>query len=573
MRKRHLTVVALLAVLLSWSLTSAQQKKQTEASPTSGHETAVARNLYVFNALVKELENTYVDSIRTDEAFKIAIAAMLNTVDPYTEYFASDDKEALLRMTTGAYGGIGAVITERDGDTYIYQPLVGTPSFNAGMKAGDKLLRVDSVDVTGKRSENVTRLLKGEPGTRVKVTVMRPYTPDSILTFDITRERVQEKSVPYYGVIDGNIGFIRLNSFMEKSPEEVRIALESFKGNPAVESIILDLRGNGGGLVESAIDILGNFLPKGTEVLQTRGKEHGSNKTYKTTHAPIFPDAPLAVLIDGGSASASEITAGALQDLDRAVLVGKRSFGKGLVQGTYPLPYDGLLKITTAKYYIPSGRLIQALDYSQRNPDGSVARTPDSLTNEFLTKNGRIVRDGGGLKPDTTVTPKEYSRLISNLVLNNLIFDFATKYAATHTSIPSPGEFRITDEIFDDFVAGIDTTKVKSDKIGKDMVEELKKAAKTEGFMTPELEEALKALSPLVEPDLKRDLYNKRDEISFFLGQEIVSRYYSDAGETEFSLNFDDDLEVAKNILKDKSLYRNILNPKPKSGKKGASRK
>lgn len=567
MKKKHLSLIVIFAAVLSWGFVSAEQKKQNEPAPNAGHETAVARNLYIFNALVKELENTYVDSIRTDEAFNTAIAAMLNTVDPYTEYYSSDDKEALLRMTTGAYGGIGAFISERDGNTYISQPIEGTPSMKAGLKAGDKIIMVDSVDVTGKKSDFTTKLLKGEPGTHVRVKVERPYAEDSILTFDIIRERVQEKSVPYYGVMNGKTGYIRLNSFMERSPEEVRIALESFKENSAVENIVLDLRGNGGGLVESAIEILGNFLPKGTEVLQTRGKEPGATKTYKTTHAPLFPDLPMAVLIDGGSASASEITAGALQDLDRAILVGNRSYGKGLVQGTYPLPYDGLLKITTAKYYIPSGRLIQALDYSHRNPDGSVARTPDSLTNEFHTKNGRAVRDGGGLKPDTIVEIKDYSRLFYNLMFNHVIFDYATKYAATHDSIPVPGEFVITDEIYDDFVAGIDTTKIKSDKIGQDFVKELRKTAKTEGFMTPELETELKTLETLLEPNLKRDLYNKRDEISNYLGQEIVSRYYSEAGETRFMLDFDEDFDVATSILDNRELYETLLGKRPKATK------
>lgn len=568
MKKKYLSFVSLAIIALSWGLVKAGQQTPSESESTVGHDTSVARNLYIFNTLVKELEEGYVDSIRTDEAFKAAIDAMLNTVDPYTEFYAREDKDALIRLTTGSYGGIGAFISEREGTTYISEPIPGTPSFKAGLKAGDKIIRVDTVDVTGKKSDYTTKLLKGEPGTHVMVTIERPYVTDSILTFDIIREKVQEKSVPYYGVIDNKTGYISLNSFLDKSPEEVRIALESFKENPNVENIILDLRGNGGGLVESAIDILGNFLPKGTEVLRTRGREPSANKTYKTTHAPLFPDIPLAVLIDGGSASASEITAGALQDLDRAVLIGNRSYGKGLVQGTFSLPYDSYLKITTAKYYIPSGRLIQALDYSRRNPDGSVARTPDSLTNEFRTKNGRIVRDGGGLKPDTTVMLKDYSRLLYNLVINHLIFDYATKYAATHPEIPSASEFRVTDEIFDDFVASLDTTKIKSNKIGRELVNDLRNEAKREGFMTPELEAALETLTPLVEPNLERDLYNKRDEIALFLGREIVTRYYAEGGEIEFSLNFDEDVDVAKAILNDKNLYNEMLGKGTKKKKK-----
>lgn len=524
-------------------------------------DTSLARNLEVFNTITRYLAQFYVDSIRPDDAFEAAISGMLYTVDPYTEYYNSEEVERLEQMTTGSYGGIGAFVLGKDGDTYIQLPIEGTPSFKAGLKAGDRILRVDSVDVTGKPTDFTTRHLKGDPGTMVRVTVERPYVADSILTFDIMRERVQDKSVPFYGVIDG-VGYVKLTSFMEKSAPEVRQALESFKGNPDMKGVVLDLRENGGGLVQSAIDILGMFLPKDTEVLETRGKTDDSNKTFTTSKSPILPDMPLAILIDGGSASASEITAGAVQDLDRGVLVGRRSFGKGLVQSTMSLPYDGVLKVTTAKYHLPSGRLIQALDYSKRNPDGSVAPTPDSLTHEFLTKKGRTVRDGGGLVPDTVLTSKEYSRLIYNLVMANQVFDFATKYAATHPEIPSPGLFTLSDEEFEEFVNFVDTAKVKSDKSGERMLEELRKTAKTEGFLSDELTARLDSLAPLLAPDLRRDLNNKRDEIEEFLGREIVGRYYNRAGEEEYSLRFDEEFDVAKNIVLDSKLYDSLLQPK-----------
>lgn len=546
-----------------------------QSSPASqvNTDTAYNRNLNVFNAITRYLAEAYVDSMRPDEAFEAAIGAMLNTVDPYTEYYNSDEKERLEIMTTGAYGGIGAYITSRDGNTYISLPIEGSPSYKAGLKGGDRILRVDTIDVTGKTSEYTTRLLKGEPGTHVKVTVVRPFVADSILTFNILRERVQDKSVPFYGVVDGEIGYVKLTSFMEKSAKEMREALESFKANPDIKGVVLDLRSNGGGLVESAIDILGMVLPRGTQVLETRGKTEDAYKAYTTSTSPLLPDLPLAVLIDDGSASASEITAGAIQDLDRGILVGRRSFGKGLVQSTLQLPYDGLLKITTAKYHLPSGRLIQALDYSRRNPDGTVARTPDSLTNKFLTRNGREVRDGGGLVPDTTVNEPDYSRLLYNLMVTNQLFDYATKYAAEHPSIPAAKDFRVTDEMYADFIEFVDTALIKSDVTGQRLLEELKKTAATEGFMTDELAAELDTLTALMKPDLKRDLTNRRDEISKYLGREIVGRYYNRRGEEEYLLNFDDDFNVARAILTDPALYKKMLQGDAKKVKKSKGRK
>lgn len=534
-------------------------------------DTALARNLNTFNTITRYLAQAYVDSLRPDEAFKTAIGGLLYTVDPYTEYYDAEDVERLEVITTGAYGGIGAFVMQKGSDTYINLPIEGTPSYKAGLKSGDRIIMVDSIDMKGKTTDIVTGKLKGDPGTMVKVTVERPYETDSILTFDIQRERIQDKSVPFYGVIDG-IGFIKLTSFMEKSAQEIRQALESFKANPEVKGVILDLRDNGGGLVGSAIDILGMFFPKDTKVIETRGKVSDANKTFTTLHSPLLPNIPLAVLIDEGSASASEITAGAIQDLDRGIIVGRRSFGKGLVQSTLSLPYNGVLKVTTAKYRLPSGRLIQALDYSHRNPDGSVARTPDSLTNEFLTKKGRIVRDGGGLIPDSVVEAHNYSKLVTNLILENQIFDYATRFAARHPSIPSPSEFHITDEIFDEFVEFVDTAKIKSDKSGEMILEQLRKTAKTEGFMTDELESSLDSIAPLLAPDLKRDLHNKRPEIEEFLGREIIRRYYNRSGEEEYLLRFDNEFEVARNILNNPELYGALLTPKtlkasPKKGK------
>lgn len=537
------------------------------AEPPTSHDASVTRNLNTFNSIVKQLEMNYVDTIRPKEAFDAAIGALLSTIDPYTEYYDADKKADLTKMTTGEYdyGGIGSFITERDGSSFISYPMEGAPAARAGLRSGDRILRVDTTDTSHMGSAAVTKLLRGKAGTPLKVTVQRPYVTDSIITFEMIRGKLGEPSVPYWGVIGGNTGYIRLTSFIDKSGREVREALEAFKANPEVTGIVLDLRGNGGGLLEQAVDIVGNFVPKGTEVLRTKGRDSSTEKIYKTTHSPIFPDIPLAVLIDGASASASEITAGALQDLDRAVLIGSRSFGKGLVQSTMQLPYDGLLKVTVAKYYIPSGRLIQALDYSHRNPDGSVARTPDSLTNVYHTLHGREVRDGGGLTPDVDVDWGQFSRLTYNLVRDNWIYDFANRYANTHDSIADPWDFEITDEIYSDFKKSIDPSRLKYDKVCEDLLAEMRKTAEQEGYMTPETKETLDALTPLLTHDLNRDLDNKRKEISEYLGAEIAQRYYFEKGKIIQDLKSDPALEKAREILSDKATLNKTLGKK--SGK------
>ena len=529
-----------------------------------GHDALVNRKLTTFGSIVKELELNYVDSIRPDEAFDAAIGAFLATVDPYTEYYAPEDRAELTMMTSGEYdyGGIGSFIMQRDGSSFISDPMEGNPAAKAGLRSGDKIIRVDSVDTSAMGSAEVTKLLRGVAGTPVSITVLRPFVTDSILTFELVRGKLTEPSVPYWGVIDGDTGYIRLASFISDSGKNVREALEAFKNNPEVNKIVLDLRGNGGGLLEQAVDIVGNFVPKGTEVLRTKGKNASSEKIYKTTHSPLFPDMPLAVLIDGGSASASEITAGALQDLDRAVLIGSRSYGKGLVQSTRPLPYDGLLKVTVAKYYIPSGRLIQALDYSHRNPDGSVARTPDSLTNVYHTLNGREVRDGGGLKPDIEIDWGKVSPLAFNLVRDNFIFDYATRFANTRDSIAPVWDFTVTDEIYADFKESIDPGKLKYDKILEQLMKELRESTEAEGYMTDETREAIDNLSAMLTHNLDRDLDAKRGEISEYLGEEIASRYYFQKGRLIQGLKSDEALKKAREVLSDKEELNRLLGNK-----------
>ena len=520
-------------------------------------DAALGRNLTTFNAIVSELQNNYVDSIAPDRAFDAAISALLETVDPYTEYYPAEAQEDLQKMTTGEFGGIGAYLMDRDGSTFISAPMEGSPAVKAGVRAGDKILKVDSIDVSKKLSGEVTKVLRGKPNTIVTLRLERPFSPDSVYEVTITRELIQQPSVPLYKVI-GNTGYIQLTQFINKSPAEVKTALESFKENPEVKNIVLDLRGNGGGLVESAVEILGYFLPKGTEVVRTRGRENSSERVYKTMRSPIFPNIPLAVLIDGGTASASEIVAGAVQDLDRGVLVGSRSFGKGLVQSTRPLPFDGLLKVTVAKYYTPSGRLIQALDYAHRNEDGSVSRIPDSLTNQFKTLHGRIVRDGGGLQPDSVVEWDKINRLVYNLVRDNWIFDYATKYALEHPEISPASEFVITDSLYGDFKKTIDPSRFKYDKIMEEAVKQLRDIATEEGYMGAETTEAFDALQQLLVHDLNHDLDVHRSEVEDYLGSEIASRYYHEKGKTEYALRNDKALKAAREILESDS-YAQIL--------------
>lgn len=547
MRKFAFTVVAsLLAAIIT-----------AYAAPQKSGDAALARNLTTFNAIVKELKDNYVDSIAPDRAFGAAIDALLGTIDPYTEYYPVEEQDALQKMTTGEYGGIGSYLMDRDSSTYISAPMEGSPAARAGIKAGDRILRVDSIDVSHKLSADVTKVLRGRPETPVTIQLLRPYAKDSIVTVTLQRELLRQPSVPYYTVFD-NTGYILLTSFINKSPAEVKAALEEFKADPRVKNIVLDLRGNGGGLVESAVDILSYFVPKGTEVVRTRGRDEASERVYKTTRSPLFPDIPLAILIDGATASASEILAGAVQDLDRGVLVGSRSFGKGLVQSTRPLPFSGVLKVTVAKYYTPSGRLIQALDYAHRNEDGSVSRIPDSLTHEYKTLHGRIIRDGGGLAPDSVIDWGKVNRLVYNVVSDNWSFDYATRFEAQHPQVAAPEDFVITDDIYADFKKSIDPKKFKYDRVMEEAMKQLRDIATEEGYMGDETTAAFDSLQKLLIHDLDRDLDTHRPEIEEYLGSEIMSRYYYDRGKTAYMLRNDKALKAARDIL-NSDRYNKIL--------------
>lgn len=536
----------------------------TVSAASKNEKAAIMRNLDIFNSIYKELQVFYVDSIDAEKSINTAIGAMLNDIDPYTEYIPAKDQDSFLSMTSGEYGGIGSYITERNGKVYISEPFENSPAHKAGLRAGDHIVKINNDTTAGWTSSKVSENLKGQAGTSLRIEVKRPYVADSMLTFDIVREKIQVSAVPYYGVIKDNIGYIYLTSFTETAAKEVRDALIDLKKDPRVKSIILDLRGNGGGLLESAVKIVGLFVPKNTEVLRTRGKGHLSEKVYKTTSKPVDTEIPLAVFIDGGSASSSEITAGALQDLDRAVIIGSRSYGKGLVQSTRQLPYDGLLKVTIAKYYIPSGRLIQAIDYSHRNPDGSVARIPDSLTNLFKTKHGREVRDGGGITPDVKIEWDKMNRLTYNIIRDLWAFNYANRFYATTPSIASAEEFVITDSIFDDFKKFIDPDKFQYDKVCETMLGELRKTAEAEGYMNDETKAQFDALEGLLRHNLDKDLDNNRKAINEILSDEIVGRYYYQKGQVIDNLKYDEALDRAAAILNDPQAYRKILSPAEK---------
>lgn len=523
----------------------------------------ISRNLDIFTAVYKNLYTSYVDSIDADKSINTAIGAMLNEIDPYTEYIPESEQEDFLTISTGEYGGIGSYIGSNRGKVYITEPREGSPAEKVGLRPGDTFIVIDGDTVTSLSSDLISKKLRGQAGTNVSVTVNRPYGSsalgDTTLTFNITREKIDVNPVPYYGVERGDIGYIQLSTFSEKSFDAVKEALENLKKNPAVKSIVLDLRNNGGGLLESAVQIVSLFVPKGTEVVRTRGKGTANERIYKTTRKPVDTEIPLAVLVNGSSASAAEIVTGALQDLDRAVIVGERSFGKGLVQSTRSIPYNGLMKVTIAKYYIPSGRLIQAIDYSRRNPDGSVARIPDSLTNVWHTRNGREVRDGGGITPDVKVTYPDGNRLVYNIVRDGWAFDFANRYAARHPQGVPARDFEVTDTIFTEFKQFIDPDSFKYDRACELVVNELEKAAKTEGYLNDSVQAQIDLLRSMLHHNLDHDLDLNRAMIADYLGPEMVMRWHGTRGSIIQTLKTDEDLDSAALVLHDPARYRSIL--------------
>ncbi len=512
----------------------------------------IAKNLDIYYTLFRELNMFYVDDVNPNKLVKTSIDEMLSSLDPYTNYISEDKIEDFRFMTTGEYAGIGALISKQKDNIIISEPYEGFPADKFGMKAGDIILEVSGKTTDKMSTSDVSSLLKGPANKTVTIKLQRPGAKKPY-TVDVVREKISINAVPYYGMLDNNTAYIRLSNFTAKCSDEVHDAFLELKKNKPT-SLILDLRGNPGGLLIEAVKIVNLFVPKGEEIVSTRGKVKQWDKTYKAMANPIDTTIKIAVLTNRGSASASEIVAGAFQDLDRGVIVGTRTFGKGLVQTTRDLSYNTKLKVTTAKYYIPSGRCIQALDYAHRNDDGSVGHIPDSLITEFKTKNGRVVYDGGGVVPDIKIESEDLSILGIEMITNYLIFDFATKFAYENDSIAQPEDFKITDDIYAQFTTFVKENDFEYESQSKDEFDALVKSAKREKYFG--LAEAeFEALKTKLEPNLDKDLVEFHDEISDLLKDEIVSRYYYQKGAIRSAINNDKGIKKAIEELNSDSSY------------------
>ncbi len=525
---------------------------------SSDRDFEILKNLDIYFSLFRELNLFYVDDTNPEKLVTKSIDAMLSSLDPYTQYIPESEADDFRFQTTGEYGGIGAIIRRGTDAVVIAEPYENSPAARSGLKAGDLLTEINGKPVKDQAITDVSEMLKGAPGTQIELTVKRPYE-NKTFKKTITREQIVIPNVPYYGIVAKGIGYIRLSSFTPNAGKEVGDALKDMKKNMNVHSVILDLRGNPGGLLVEAVNVVSNFVDKGQEVVSTRGKVQQFDNVYRTTDNPVDSVIPLVVLVNRSSASASEIVTGAIQDLDRGVIVGQRTFGKGLVQTTRRLSYNAQLKVTTAKYYIPSGRCIQALDYSHRNPDGSVGYIPDSLIRAFKTKKGRVVYDGGGIQPDIHVETDLLSNLAVSLYTKNLIFDYATDYAAHHDTVLAANKFRITDEMYRQFTQFLQGKDFDYETESEAKLDDLIKLAKREKYYATAAPE-FTALKQKLAHDKNKDLQIFKPEIEDLLGEEIMSRYYYQKGRIEFSLQTDEQFSKAIQVLQDPQLYNSILN-------------
>jgi carboxyl-terminal processing protease len=518
----------------------------------------IARSLDIFATLFKEVNAYYVDDVNPKKLIENGIGGMLEQLDPYTDYIPEEDLEAFSILTTGQYAGVGSLIGIVNKKTVITNPYVGFPAQRAGLRVGDELLFVDGTNVQGKPTSAVSALLKGKPKTEVEVTVKRAGQKEN-LKFKLVREKIKVSNITYYGMVGSETGYIKLDEFTPGAGKEVEEALSKLKQQGA-KSLILDLRDNPGGSLYEAVNIVNVFIPKGKEVVSTKGKVEDWNKTYLTLNSPQDTEIPVAVLTSGGSASASEIVAGSLQDYDRAVLVGQKTFGKGLVQTTRQLAYNAQLKVTTAKYYIPSGRCIQALDYEHRKSDGTVNKFPDSLKREFKTAGGRKVFDGAGLDPDAETVAPTYTSAIVELVGSGLVFDYASKYCGEHPNPNSLKGFRLSDEEYQKFVAWVKEQKFSYSSDLELKAEELIASAKKEKYFE-ELQSPLKELQNKIESNKNSAWIRFKPEISKIMEEEIAFHYQLAKGQVEVSLDRDLEIIEAKKILSDQAAYKKLLSP------------
>ena len=545
--KKKLKIVLLTIVMSSFAIFS---------TGVSESYFEIAKNLDIFNSLYKELNSLYVDDTDPGELMKESIDHMLESLDPYTTYIPESEIEDFRFMTTGQYGGIGAVITKRDEHVYISEPYEGFAAQKSGLMAGDKILEINGTSAKNKSTEEVSKILKGQPGTSVNLLIERKSVTEPFnVVFD--REKVTINSVSYSDYIKNNIGYVKLRSFTRGCAEQLRKSIVELDNKEDLKGLILDLRSNPGGLLNESVDIANLFIDKGELIVSTKGKISSWDKEYIAKKSPIFKNLPLVVLINNTSASASEIVSGSIQDLDRGVIIGKKSFGKGLVQQTRKLPYNSELKLTVAKYYIPSGRCIQAIDYSNRNEDGSVGVIADSLLTEFRTRNGRKVYDGGGITPDIITAENYPVNLIKSLVKERLFFDFATDFRINNDQLSY--DFILTEQDFSDFIYFLSDKKYEYITKTESAIEKLKEKSKTENYFI-EIEDELNLLLTKYYESKKDDLNKNKQTIKEILTSEIMSRYYYQKGRIKASLNFDQDVKKAIEILENEKEYNALLN-------------
>lgn len=555
-------------LLLSFA-TLALAQKPASVSDSDNSNAQLAKYLDVYNSIFKQLSLYYVDTINAKKIISSSIDEALSSLDPYTTYIPDEESSDFKFMTTGQYGGIGALISQHprsysdslksDYDVLISEPYEGLPADKAGLKAGDVIVQIDKTKVKGKTISEVSEMLRGIPGTSLEVIINRGGEKN--IKKHIVREKIAIPAVTYYGVVGDSTAYILLSQFTEKSAEGVRTAINDMKSKHNITSIVLDLRNNPGGLLDQAVEIINLFVPQGKEVLSMRGRAKQLDQVFKTSSAALLPDIPLAVLVNSSSASASEIVSGALQDLDRAVVIGTRSFGKGLVQSTRELPYNGHLKLTTAKYYIPSGRCIQAIDYAKRADDGSLSKIPDSLRHEFKTANGRVVKDGGGIEPDFEVKNEMSLNIAYQLWAKNLIFDYATVYCSENKRIAEPESFSITDKDFEAFKSFVKGTDFKYELRTSGRLEWLLDIAKEEGYGERAKDE-FAALKKKLTPDIDADMDLFKKDIVDMINGEILKRMYYQKGYVRHTLVSDPVLKKALFVLNDKELYTKTLTSK-----------